>query len=71
MAEQKNTLAKVAEEEGKKGDAEYINRGLAKDPTAMETGVGESGAKIQRIPIGSVEANGERFEIGILFTVLI
>ena len=37
----------------------------------METGVGEGGAKIQRIPIGSVEANGERYEIGIPFTVFI
>ena len=31
----------------------------------MEAGVGESGAKIQRIPVGSVEVNGERYEIGI------
>jgi hypothetical protein len=37
----------------------------------MEAGVGESGAKIQRIPIGSVEANGERYEIGISFAILI
>ena len=39
----------------------------------MEAGAGESGAKIQRIPIGSVEVNGERYEIGIpaLYTHLI
>jgi hypothetical protein len=46
-------------------DAEYINRGLAKDPALVEAGGHEGGSgKMQRIPVGSVEVNGERYEIG-------
>jgi len=59
------TLQKVAEEERNKDDSEYINRGLAKDPKINESGAGETSAgKMQRIPVGSVEVNGERYEIG-------
>ena len=58
-------MTKVSEEERKKGDAEYINRGLAKDPAIVDSGAAEGGSgKVQRIPLGNVEANGERFEIG-------
>jgi hypothetical protein len=58
---------KVADEERKKVDAEYVNRGLAKDPVSIEVGVIETTTgtgKVPRIPIGYVEANGERYEIG-------
>jgi len=58
-------LLKVAEEERKKADSEYINRGLAKEPALIEAGGVEGGTgKMQRIPVGGVEANGERYEIG-------
>ena len=58
-------LAKVSEEERKKQDSEYINRGLAKEAALIEGGNFESsGSKTQRIPIGGVEVRGERFEIG-------
>ena len=61
----KKTLQKVAEEERNKDDSEYINRGLAKDPKINESGAGEtSTGKMQRIPVGSVQVNGERYEIG-------
>jgi len=55
---------KVAEEERKKADSEYINRGLAKEPALIEGGVEGGTGKMQRIPVGHVEANGERYEIG-------
>lgn len=55
-------MIKVAEEERKKGDQEYINRGLAKDPSEIE--VNEGAGKTRRIPLGHVEANGQRYEIG-------
>jgi hypothetical protein len=57
-------LTRVAEEERKKGDVDYINRGLAKDPALIEAGASEGTGKMQRIPVGSVDANGERYEIG-------
>jgi hypothetical protein len=57
-------LNKIAEEERKKADSEYINRGLAKEPALVEGGVEGGTGKMQRIPAGSVEANGERYEIG-------
>lgn len=58
-------LTKVSEEERKKQDFEYINRGLAKEAALIEGGNFESGgSKTQRIPIGGVEVRGERFEIG-------
>jgi hypothetical protein len=59
------TLTRVSGEERKKTDSEYVNRGLAKDPASIEAAGGEGGGgKMQRIPVGSVEVNGERFEIG-------
>jgi len=61
------TLSKVAAEERKKSDAEYINRGLAKEPAQMEPGsegATVSSGKMQRYPVGHVEVNGERYEIG-------
>jgi Bromodomain len=58
-------LNEVAKEERTKDDSEYINRGLAKDPKIIDSGgVDGAGGKMQRIPIGYVEANGERYEIG-------
>lgn len=65
-ADSQQTLTKVSEEERKKQDSDYINRGLAKEAALAEGGVFEGGSgKTQRIPIGGVEVNGERFEIGI------
>ena len=56
----------VSEEERKKQDSDYINRGLAKEAPSGEAGSFEGGSsKARRIPIGGVEVNGERFEIGI------
>jgi hypothetical protein len=57
----------VSEEERKKQDSDYINRGLAKEAPSGEAGSFEGGnSKVaRRIPIGGVEVNGERFEIGI------
>jgi hypothetical protein len=43
-------------------DSDYINRGLAKDPASIDAGEGRGGK--HRIPVGSVEVNGERYEIG-------
>jgi len=60
----KATLTKVAHEEQKKSDAEYINRGLARPPAAEGAGEVISG-KTPRIPLGHVEVRGERYEIGI------
>ena len=58
-------MTRVSEEERKKTDSEYVNRGLAKDPASIEAaGEGGAGGKMQRIPVGSVEINGERYEIG-------
>jgi hypothetical protein len=58
-------LQKIAQEERSKEDAEYVNRGLARDPGPSEGGGHErGGAKGQRIPVGTVDVNGERYEIG-------
>jgi hypothetical protein len=45
-------------------DSDYINRGLAKDPASIDAAGGEGRGSKQRIPVGSVEVNGERYEIG-------
>lgn len=63
----------MSEEERKKQDSDYINRGLAKEAPTGEGGAFEGGgSKARRIPIGGVEVNGERFEIGMsCFQILI
>ena len=64
-------MTKVAEEERKKSDSEYVNRGLAKAVSTVQA-LGEiGGGKTQRIPVGSVEVDGMRYEIGTAFFAIL
>jgi hypothetical protein len=58
------TLATVAETERNKSDADYVSRGLAKAVNPSEAASETGSGKPRRMPVGSVDADGERYEIG-------